>query len=109
MTPAMMGPFGAGLGAFTTTVVVSLGAAEVVDGAVVAFWAVGEAVGVVEDVTEFDVKVELDTDDEELDNIVSGHVERSQASTEQQPVNHWQRRHTIECQKGNCGPDDHRD
>lgn len=100
MTPAIMGPFGAGLGVSTTTVVVSLGAAEVVE-AVTAFWVVGEGVEVEEDMREVELKVE------ELDDIVSGHVGRSQAFTEQQPVNYWQRRHTIECQKSNCGLDDH--
>jgi hypothetical protein len=75
MTPAIMGPFGAGLGVSTTTVVVSLGEAEVVDAAVPEFWVVGEG-----------VDVEDDTEAEELDTIVSGHVGRLQASTEQQPV-----------------------
>ena len=75
MTPAIIGPFGGGLGVSTTTVVVSLGEAEVVDAAVPAFWVVGEG-----------VDVDDETEAEELDTIVSGHVGRLQASTEQQPV-----------------------
>lgn len=84
ITPAIIGPFGVGLGVSTTTVVVSLGAAEVVD-AVTAFWDVGEGADVDEDVRMLEVAEGLEIT-EELDDIVSGQVGRSQASTEQQPV-----------------------
>jgi hypothetical protein len=84
MTPAIMGPFGAGLGVFTTTVVVSLGEAEVADAAVIAFCVVGVGLDVEEE-SEV-LKVEDDTDVEELDKLVLGHVGRLQGSTEQQPV-----------------------
>lgn len=84
MIPAIIGPFGAGLGVSTTTVVVSLGEAEVVDAAVPAFRVVGEGVDVEEESEA--LTVEEDTEAEELDVIVSGHVGRLQASTEQQPV-----------------------
>ena len=73
MIPAIMGPLGAGLDAPTTTAVVSLVEAEVVEAAVPVFWVVGEGVDV-EDESAVVLAVGDDTVVEELDTIVSEQV-----------------------------------
>jgi hypothetical protein len=83
MTPAIMGPFGVGMGVSTTTVGVWLGATEAVDAATT-LWVVGEGVEVEEDLRMLEVMVELEA--EELDDIVLGQVGRLQASTERKII-----------------------